>query len=552
VAPFPIELSPKERRVHEIPQPAAVTTATLRTLRLGQKDYPVVLPNVRDPRLHLAAVIISIHVLGQTALGFRVSVPQIVSAILTSALIEVALTLRRTEQLVWPASAMLTGSGVALIFRVVGTERGDHWTWRGWYLFSAVAALSLLTKYVIRYRGSHVFNPSNVGLVIAFLLLGSSRVEPLDFWWAPLDGWMAAAYSIILVGGLLITARLGLLAMAATFWLGLALGLGLLAMTGHCITAAWALGPVCGSEFWRVVVTSPEILIFLFFMITDPKTIPNGRLARVVFAFCLAVVCTLLIAPQTTEFGAKVALLGGLVLMTGVRYVFDRVLYEKSSEPKRRDRLVDRLVAPGNTPLGPRRIFQRGAVLGSVLTLVAAAVVFAGGPARQTAQAAVVSIPTIEIDIDPTTLPPVLVDPEVEALNSGIAGGEADDLALALAEGLAIEGEAMRRADSSLLRAADDGPRLIEMERRIEVAATRGELVVANHRFDSLRLLVVFTDGTQGGASLAMEARGTVEEVTYDASGDEVLREETPLASVFVMRQDAGQGWLIVDELAAE
>ena len=49
------------------------------------------------------------------------------------------------------------------------------------------AALSLATKYVIRYRGTHVFNPSNIGLVVAFLVLGSERVEPLDFWWAPLD-----------------------------------------------------------------------------------------------------------------------------------------------------------------------------------------------------------------------------------------------------------------------------------------------------------------------------------------------------------------------------
>ena len=54
-----------------------------------------------------------------------------------------------------------------------------------WYVFSGVAAFSLLTKYAIRYRGSHVFNPSNVGLVVTFLVFGSTRVEPLDFWWAP-------------------------------------------------------------------------------------------------------------------------------------------------------------------------------------------------------------------------------------------------------------------------------------------------------------------------------------------------------------------------------
>ena len=97
-----------------------------RTLRLGEHRYPVVLPDIRDPRLHLAAVIISIHILGQVALGFRVSVPQILAAILTCAVIELTWTLVKKGTIVWPASAMLTGSGVALILRVVGTESGDH------------------------------------------------------------------------------------------------------------------------------------------------------------------------------------------------------------------------------------------------------------------------------------------------------------------------------------------------------------------------------------------------------------------------------------------
>ena len=95
---------------------------TSRTLTVGRSTYPLVLPSVRDPRLHVAAVIISVHVLGQVGLHFRVSVPQILAAILTTAIIEIVLTFRQTRSFVWPASAMLTGSGVALILRVVGTR----------------------------------------------------------------------------------------------------------------------------------------------------------------------------------------------------------------------------------------------------------------------------------------------------------------------------------------------------------------------------------------------------------------------------------------------
>ena len=117
------------------------------TLTLGGSTYPVVLPSTRDPRLHVAAVIITIHVLGQVGLRFHVSVPQILAAILTCAVLEVALTFRTSRSFVWPASAMLTGSGVALILRVPGTPPGDPWSTHAWQVFAGVAAFSLLTKY---------------------------------------------------------------------------------------------------------------------------------------------------------------------------------------------------------------------------------------------------------------------------------------------------------------------------------------------------------------------------------------------------------------------
>src|SRR5688572_3170441 len=165
-------------------------TATLpapRAIRFGEHTYPLVGPSIRDPRLHLAAVIITIHVLGQVAFDFHVSIPQILTAIVTCALIEVVHVARRDRRIAWPASAMLTGSGIGLILRVVGTEPNDHWTWDGWYWFACVGALAMATKYVVRWRGGHVFNPSNVALVTAFLVFGSDRIEPLDFWWGPFD-----------------------------------------------------------------------------------------------------------------------------------------------------------------------------------------------------------------------------------------------------------------------------------------------------------------------------------------------------------------------------
>ncbi|HJR91926.1 MAG TPA: hypothetical protein VJ938_05765 [Acidimicrobiia bacterium] len=508
-------------------------------MRLAGREVPVILPTLRDPRLHLAAVIISIHVLGQVALGFRVSVPQILAAILTCALVEVIVTYLQSGRLVWPASAMLTGSGVALILRVVGTERGDHWSWSGWHIFALVAGLSLATKYWIRYRDGHVFNPSNVGLVASFLVLGSRRVEPLDFWWAPLDGWMVIAYFIILVGGMIITRRLRLLAMATVFWVTLATGLALVAASGHCMTAAWALGPVCDWHFWWIVMSSPEVLIFLFFMITDPKTIPGDGRARLLFAAAIGVVSTLLIAPQSTEFGAKVGLLAGLVLLSPVRNVFDRLL---GAGP-----VWHRLTAVPSA--APTRVFARGALMGASIVVLAAVIVLAGGPARRSAQAAVEApAPTVNVSVDTDSIPVVTVDDGVAALNSDVAADDGRALALALAENLAIESEARRRSDPSLLRAVDHGERLVVMERRIEGDAVAKRRIVEAYSFESLHLRAIYGASTQLGPSLGFDAEGTLVQVTYDEDLNEVARESTPFATTFILNQATGDRWLIVSE----
>ena len=299
---------------HAAPAPSGGLTLTIRGT-----PYPVLLPKLSDPRLHLAAVIITLQVLGQTAFGFSLSIAQILVAIGTCALLEVGIAFFRQHVVMWPASALLTGNGVAFILRVPGTPHGDWWSLHGAWIFAATAAVSLLSKHLVRWRGRHMFNPSNFGLVLCFLVLGETRAEPLDFWWGPMSLWLALAIALIVVGGLTILSRLRLLVIAGGFWLAFAAGIGVLAASGHSMTARWHLGPITGWSFWWLLVTSPEILIFLFFMITDPMTIPKGRVARVVYSVCVGLLATLLIAPQTTEFASKVAVLSALALVCAAR-----------------------------------------------------------------------------------------------------------------------------------------------------------------------------------------------------------------------------------------
>lgn len=504
-----------------------MTATHVPTLRVAGRQVPLVLPSIRDARLHTAAVIISVHTIGITALGFRVSVFQILSAILTAALVDVTINLRLTGKLVWPASGMLTGSGVALILRMVDMRAGDFWAWDGWYLYAAIAGLSVLSKYVLRWRGTHLFNPSNLGLVAAFLILGSSVIEPLDFWWAPLDGWMALAYLVILAGGIAITRRLALFEMAVAFWAVLAAGLGVLAASGHCMVAAWAPEPLCGSGFWWALITSPEVLIFMLFMITDPKTIPRGRLPRLAFSVTLGLLATLLIAPQATEFGAKVALLGSLVLLTPVRSVFEG--------------LGDVGAPASSRP----RAFLQGAWIGAGLVAVATAVVIAGGPARSAPTPAVAASTIVEVD--PAALPEATVDPEVASLN---LDSDPAAIALVFAENLATEAEALRRADGGMLAGVATGDRLVQLQRRLDEAITTGVRRAHEYRFDSIHIAVAERPEGQSSAGLSVRATGTRDVVVFDALGNETSRDTEGYTADFMLRQVAGDRWLIaaVDE----
>jgi len=528
---------------------APVETGPAHAIRIRGTAYPVVLPKLSDPRMVVAATTISVHVLGQLGLHFQVSVPQILAAMLTAFVLGVAITFRETKSFVWPGSALLTGSGIALILRVPDTPLHDHWTFHKWYVFAGVSVLALLIKQLVQYRGHPLFNPSNVALVLTFLVLGSSRVAPLDFWWAPLNGWMIAAYAIIVVGGTVVTRRMHLFAMTVTFWVAFSLGLSVVARSGHCITANWAFAPVCGSEFWRVVVTSPELFIFMYFMITDPKTVPTGRVGRVLFALLTAATCVLLMAPQTTEFGSKVALLGGLTLMCAIRPLLDRFFPVPGSAGDGLRRFAAQLTHNAEGRLSGARIAR---VAGATLVAVAASVgVLAVGRSASHAFAGDTEdvIGRVPHAINPATFPAITVEQGVLDWNHSIAGSGAQAVVLTLAENLELENQALLRNDPKILVAVDHGDRLDAMNLLLEEARTSGTTVVRRYRLDHVNVTLIVPFGRQDGLSLGLQSTGTLTRETYDSAGHLQRSTDEPFATTFVLRRATGGRWLNVAEL---
>ena len=487
-----------------------------RTLTIRGTAYPVLLPKIRDPRLRVAAVITSLQVIGQTAFGFQLSIAQILVSLLTCAVLELGITFHRRRVIMWPASALLTGNGIAFVLRVPGTEHGDWWSMNGWWIFAGTAAVALLSKHLIRFRGHHFLNPSNFGLVLCFVLLGSTRADPLALWWGPMSPWMVLALGIIVVGVFTILLRLHLLEIAVAFWVTFALGIGVIAAAGHEMTARWHLGPITGFDFWRVLVFSPEVLIFLFFMITDPKTSPTGARQRRVYAVSIGLLAVLLIAPTTTEFWTKVALLGALTLVCASRPVIA-------------------LLAPR---FGPRFAAPRRPTLGSPggrglrrLRGIARRRGPSGAAERSTRKPG-----------GPGTgvLPPATILAS-KGVASQLDAALARQITRDLVADFRLEAEALRKRDRSRAAAAAGGARLQGLWQQIGLAGNRA-LIVPERHVESLQLNLEAAV-SQAPPLVIATVTGTERLVTVEGTPPtEAFRgNETPFTRTLELQLDRGR-----------
>ena len=230
------------------------------------------------------------------------------------ALIDMAVTLGRQRILAWPASGLLTGDGIAFILRASGTRHGDWWSLHGIQYFLAAAVIALASKHLIRPGGRHIFNPSNVGLIWCLVVIGPARVFPQYLWWGPIGGPVVAALVVIAIGAVWVLRSVRMVPMALSFLVPFAALIAIFAASGQSFLATWHDGPVGGASYWLNICASPELLIFVFFMMSDPKTAPRGPVARLIFGAITALVAGALVVFQPTEFGVKVAILASLTV----------------------------------------------------------------------------------------------------------------------------------------------------------------------------------------------------------------------------------------------
>ncbi len=142
------------------------------------------------------------------------------------------------------------------------------------------AVFSIVSKYIIRIKGKHIFNPSALGIVVAVFFTGNAWISP--------GQWGSGA--VILFGvlslGFVVTTRVQKLDVSLAF-LGT---FASLLFARQVIYLGWPLDHFVQS------VSTGSLLLFSFFMITDPKTTPNHLAVRIVWSAAIAAVAFYLTA----------------------------------------------------------------------------------------------------------------------------------------------------------------------------------------------------------------------------------------------------------------
>ena len=204
-----------------------------------------------------------ILLVGNISFGLLESFSRTALAIATSMLFEIGLSLLVYRKVPNFASAYISGISVGILMR-----SPEFWP------YALCSAIAITSKYAIRWRGRHLWNPSNLAISV-MLLLVPEFVATLSVQW----GNTIWPMLIVWVLGALIVYRVKRLHITATYVVSfVALSLLRTAFTGDSFLAEVA------------PITGPMYQLFIFFMITDPKTTVKPRWAQCLVVFLVAVV----------------------------------------------------------------------------------------------------------------------------------------------------------------------------------------------------------------------------------------------------------------------
>src|SRR6266566_1352354 len=159
------------------------------------------------------------------------------------------------------ASAYITGISVGILVRSPA-----YWP------YALCSVISIMSKYVLRVKGRHIWNPSNFGIAV-LLFLAPETMAVLSIQWGN-NYW---SLLIIWILGSIIIWRARRFHISATYVVSFFL---------FAFLRSWITGDPWQAEV--APITGPMYQLFVFFMITDPKTTVKSKIGQCVVAFCIA------------------------------------------------------------------------------------------------------------------------------------------------------------------------------------------------------------------------------------------------------------------------
>src|SRR6267143_1409485 len=220
-----------------------------------------VLPSPRwDPRLYQIATLAGLLGYGVFWLDLEVQTPTAAAIVVTALVTQLACTRLTGRGRFDPRSALISALSLCLLLRTGSL---------GLAVVAAVVAIT--SKFTLRVRDKHVFNPTNFALVAMMLATGSVWVSPGQWGSGLVFGFLLAA-----AGGLVVNraARADVTLAFLASWASLLVARSL-----------W-LGEPVAIPLHRL--ENGALVLFAFFMISDPKTTPDARAGRLLFATLVA------------------------------------------------------------------------------------------------------------------------------------------------------------------------------------------------------------------------------------------------------------------------
>jgi Na+-translocating ferredoxin:NAD+ oxidoreductase RnfD subunit len=161
------------------------------------------------------------------------------------------------------ASAYITGISVGILVRSPA-----YWP------YALCSVISIMSKYVLRVKGRHIWNPSNFGIAV-LLFLAPETMAILSIQW----GNNLLPIVVIWTLGSIIIWRARRFHISATYVVSFFL---------FAFLRTWITGDPWQAEV--APITGPMYQLFVFFMITDPKTTVRSRMGQCAVAFGVALV----------------------------------------------------------------------------------------------------------------------------------------------------------------------------------------------------------------------------------------------------------------------